>query len=296
VRLTPCAATCAGILLLLAAWPGSARPQDTTVLSPDASAAKAREVIQRAIRALGGPAYLGVKDATRTGRFSSFEHNGEVTGTIRLIVMVKMPDKERIEYIFRREFETYIPLPIDIPFHKTGSAFEVHNGEQGWTLAGGGVDEMSPEAFDRVLQQRKKDINLMFRTRLNDPDLVLRYTGQDTLDLKFVDWVEASGPDRFITRIAIDHSTHLPIHAVFLYRDRETGDPVQDDDSFSSYHLIQGVMTPMQISHDHNGWHVSQVFLEDVKYNTGLSDSLFTREALDQMWAKSGKGKGKGKD
>lgn len=296
MRVTARAATCAGILLLLAAGPGSALAQDTTVLAPDASAAKAREVIQRAIRALGGPAYLGVRDVTRTGRYSTFEHNGAVTGTIKVIDMVKMPDKESIEYIFRREFETYIPLPIDIPFHKTGSAFEVHNGNQGWTLAGGGVDEMPPEAFDRVLQQRKKNINLLFRLRLNDPDLVLRYTGQDTLDLKFVDWVEASTSDRFTVRIAIDHSTHLPVHAVFLFRDPESGDPVQDDDSFSNYRLIQGVMTPMQISHDHNGWHISQVFLEDVKYNTGLSDSLFTREALDQMWAKSGKGKGKGKE
>src|SRR5208282_1848573 len=94
-------------------------------------------------------------------------------------------------------------------------------------------------------------------------------------------------------RIAFDHSTHLPVHAVFLFRDPESGDPVQEDDDYSSYHLIQGVVTPLQISHDHNGYHVSQMFLEDVKYNTGLSDSLFTRESLEQLWAKSGKGKGK---
>ncbi len=253
-------------------------------------------MIQRAIRALGGPAYLGVRDVTRTGRYSTFEHNGAAMGPIKIVDMVKMPDKERIEYIFRREFETYIPLPIDIPFHKTGSAFEVHNGNQGWTLSGGGVDVMPPEAFDRVRQQHKKDIFLLFRSRLNEPDLIFRYTGQDTVNLKQVDWVEVSDADRFTVRIAIDHSTHLPVHAVFLFRDLESGDPVQEDDDYSSYHLIQGVVTPMQISHDHNGYHASQMFLEDVKYNTGLSDSLFTRESLEQLWAKSGKSKGKGKD
>jgi len=293
VRVAARTAACAGIFLLLAAWPGRARSQDTTVLAPDASAAKAREVIQRSIQALGGPAYLGVKDITRSGRYSTFEHSGAVTGTIKIIDIVKMPDKERIEYIFRREFETYIPLPLDIPFHKTGSAYELRNGENGWTLAGGGVEEMPPESLDRVREQRKKDINLLFRVRLNEPGMALRYTGQDTVELKFVDWVETSDADRFTTRIAIDRSTHLPIHAVFLFRDRETRDTVQDDDYFSSYHLIQGVVTPLQISHEHNGYHVSQVFLEDVKYNTGLSDSLFTRQALDELWAKSGKGKGK---
>jgi len=293
VRLGIRSVACAAILMFAAAWPGGARPQGTTVLAPDASAARAREVIHQAIRALGGPAYLGVKDMTRSGRFSTFEHNGAPRGTVKLIVMSKMPDKERIEYIFRREFETYIPLPIDIPFHKTGSAYEVHNGDQGWKLAGAGVEDITPEEFSRVEQQRKKNINILFRFRLNDPDLVLRYTGQDTVDLKLVDWIEASDTARFVTRIAVEHSSHLPIHATFLFRDSDSPEPVQEDDSFSSYHVIQGVATPLQTSHDHNGYHDSQVFLEDVKYNTGLSDALFTRQSLDELWAKSGKGKGK---
>jgi hypothetical protein len=111
------------------------------------------------------------------------------------------------------------------------------------------------------------------------------------VDLKFVDWVEASDADRFTTRIAIDHSTHLPLRAVFLYRDSDTGDPVEDRDYFSNYRPIQGVMTPMQIAHEHNGYQSSQMFFEEVKYNTGLDDSLFTREALDRLASKKGKGK-----
>jgi hypothetical protein len=274
------------VLLLI-----GARPQDTTVLAPDASAARAREVIQRAIQAMGGPAYLGVQDMTRTGRFSTFEHSGAARGTVRIVDLVKLPDKERIEYIYKTYFDAMIAV-----IHKTSSTFEVHNGDRGWTLTGGGVEEMPPDSIARVQEQRKKNINLLFRARLNEPDLVLRYTGQDTVDLKLVDWVEASDADRYTTRIAIDHATHLPVRAVFLFRDPDSRDPVQDDDYFSNYHPFQGIVTALQISHDHNGYHTSQVFLEDVKYNTGLSDSLFTRESLDQLWSKIGKGKSKGKD
>jgi hypothetical protein len=101
VRLAVRAAVCCGLIFCFAAWPRAARPQDTTVLAPDASAARAREVIQRAIQAMGGTAYLGVKDITRIGRYSTFEHNGESRGTVRITDMVKLPDKERIQYTYK---------------------------------------------------------------------------------------------------------------------------------------------------------------------------------------------------
>lgn len=295
MRVAVHAATCTAFLLLLAAWPGVARPQDTAVLAPEASAAKAREVIQRSIQALGGAAYLGVKDMTRTGRYTTFEHNGESRGTVRITDMVKLPDKERIEYNFKMYYGVDVPIPlifVDIPYpmSKSKSSFEVRNGDSGWILGSGGVIPLEADALAKVRLQRKKDINLLFRARLNEPEMVLRYTGQDVVDLKFVDWVEASDADRFVTRIAIDHSTHLPVRAIFLFRDSETGDPVEDHDYFSNYRPIQGVMTPMQIAHEHNGYQVSQMFFEEVKYNTGLDDSLFTQEALDHL-AKGGKGK-----
>ena len=37
------------------------------------------------------------------------------------------------------------------------------------------------------------------------------------------------------------------------------------------------------------------MFYEDVKYNTGLSDSMFTRQGVEELRAHSGKSK-KGKD
>ena len=279
---------CSGLCLALALCAAPARAQDTAVLAPDASAAKARELIQRSIRALGGPAYLGVKDLTRSGRYTAFEHSGAARGTIKITDVVKLPDKERIEYNFKMYYGVDAPIPllvVDIPFplSKTKSSFEVHNGDQGWILGAAGIVDMPADSLSHLREKRKKDLNLLFRERLNEPGLILRYSGQDVVDLKLVDWVEISDADRFTTRVAFDHSTHLPMRAVFLFRDPETGDPVEDHDYFSNYRLIQGVMTPMQIAHEHNGYQVSQLFFEDVKYNTGISDEMFTREGLEQL-------------
>ena len=50
-----------------------------------------------------------------------------------------------------------------------------------------------------------------------------------------------------------------------------------------------------QITRERNGIKIFQVFFDKCEYNTNLSDSLFTRESLDERWAKVGK-KEKGKD
>jgi hypothetical protein len=274
--------------LLLAPWTRAARSQGTTILAPDASNARAREVIQRSIQALGGPAYLGVRDYTRDARYAAFDHNGSPRGTVSIVTYSKYPDKERIEYIFKTYFDTYIPIPIiPMAIHKTKTAFEVHNGDGGWTAGGGGVEDLTPEAISLYQEARKKNINILLRLRLNDPDLILRYTGIDTLDLKQVEWVEISDADHYTTRIAFDHTTHLPVRATYLYRDPVTHDPYEDADLFSNYRAYQGIMTPMQTLRMRNGVNLTQLFIEDIKYNTGLSDSLFTRESLEQVAKKN---------
>ena len=297
MRLALHTAVLAGLACGIAAAPGPApaRAQDTAVLAPEASAAKAREIIQRAIQAMGGPAYLGVKDMTRIGRYTAFEHSGETRGTVRITDMVKLPDKERIEYTFKMYYGVDAPIPlifVDIPYpiSKTKSSFEVHNGDEGWVLGSGGTIHMEADALARMRLARKKDIHLLFRTRLNDPTLSFRYTGQEVVDLKWVEGIEITDAERFTTRIAFDHSTHLPLRSIFLYRDPDyDNQPTEDRDSYSLYHLIQGVVTAFQISHEHNGYRTSQMFYEEVKYNTGLDDSMFTRDALEHLGGKHGK-------
>ena len=57
-----------------------ARAQEDQYLMPEQSQAKAHDLINQAVEALGGSAYMSVKDVTCTGRISSSIIPGEVTG------------------------------------------------------------------------------------------------------------------------------------------------------------------------------------------------------------------------
>ena len=86
----------AGIALLLVL--PSARAQNPADIMPDASAAKAKAILQQAIDGLGGDAYLNVHNSECTGRFAQFQHSGEIGGYLQIREYRELPDKSRIEY------------------------------------------------------------------------------------------------------------------------------------------------------------------------------------------------------
>ncbi len=257
---------------LMAAAPPAAA-QDT--LLPEQSAAKAKGLIQQAIQALGGQAYLGVRDTTCSGRFAQFGHSGDLVGYEQFYDFVKLPDKDRTE------------------FSKKRNVIDVYNGNQGWTLDKGGIQDASAESVSDFQDGQKKDLDYLFRYRLNEEGMTFRYAGNDIVELKEVDWVEVVDRDRRTIRIALDRATHLPIRTIYITRDPTTHTRLEEVEYLSNYHPIQGVQTAFQVERERNGLKVFQVFLNECQYNTGLPDSLFTRASLEERWAHLSKGKKK---
>jgi outer membrane lipoprotein-sorting protein len=263
------------LVALLATRASLAWAQSPEVLLPEQSAAKAKALIQQAIQALGGPAYLGVRDIDCAARLSLFGHAGDLTGYETIRDLWKLPDKNRTEY------------------SKKGNIIEVFNGNQGWTLDKGGVQEAPAAAVDDFQETLKKDIDNLLRFRLNEEGMVFRYGGSDIVDLKQVDWVEIVDRDRRTFRLALDLSTHLPIRAVVITRNPTTRERTEELNYFSNYQPEQGVQTPFQITRERDGRRVYQVFFSGCQYNTGLPDELFGRASLEKRWSEVAKKKKK---
>ncbi len=274
------------LAVLAGACTAHAHAQSPDTLLPEQSEAKAKQVMRQAIQALGGPSYLGVKDSTCSGRMSSFEHSGTVTGTVKFVRSEKLPDKDRTEI----SYKTYTDVII-AELHKTNTTMEVHNGDKGWSLNAGGVEEWPPDALAANQEQRKRNINVLLRERLNEPGLVFRWAGLEMIDLHRVEWVEISDAEHHTIRVAFDEQTHLPSRLVYQTLDPETRERNEETEFFSNFHTVQGVGLPFQRARLRNGLKFFQVFYDDCKFNTGLSDDLFTRAALEERFAKTGKGK-----
>ena len=252
-----------------------AAAQAPQVLLPEQSAEKAKAIIQKTIQALGGPAYLGIRDITCSGRFAIFDRHGELGGYARFWDYTKLPDKNRTEY------------------YKQRNIIQVRTAEAGWDMDRGGVVEAPADDMDNYREGLKKDIDAIFRTRLNEEGMVFRYGGPDLVDLKQVDWVEIVDRDRRSFRIAIASATSLPIRAEITTRDRKTRERAVDTYYLSNYHPVQGVQTALQVARERNGRKFYQVFYDECQHNAGLADSFFTKESLEQRFAELNKGKKK---
>jgi hypothetical protein len=241
------------------------------VLMPEQSAAKAKQLIQEAIDALGGPAYLNVHDVTCTGKLSQFGHSGDLNGFETFIDYAVPPFKDRTENLPKRNL------------------IEVYNTDKGWVLDRGGVSEAAVSDLARFQEDVKVDIDNILRHRIHEPNMILRYAGPDVVDLREADWVELVDNENRTVRIAFARGTHLPIRKTVDTRNPNTQLRGEEVEYYSLYHPIDGIQTPFQITRERNGLKIYQVFFEKCHYNTNLSDSLFTKESLDERWAKVGK-------
>jgi hypothetical protein len=251
--------------------PRNATAQDDQFLMPEQSAAKAKQLLEEAIVALGGSTYLNVHDSTCTGRLGQFDHAGELTGFGHFIDYEVPPDKERQENLPKRNI------------------IEVYNGDKGWDLDRGGVSQAPQVDLIDFVEGNKKDLDNILRYRIHEPDMIFRYAGPDIVDLKQVDWVELVDSDNRTIRIAIAKATHLPIRKVVDTRDAKTRMKSEEIEYYSNYHPLEGIQTPFQITRERNGIKIFQVFFDKCAYNTNLSNSLFTRESLEERWGRVGK-------
>ncbi|HXM69034.1 MAG TPA: hypothetical protein VN911_20070, partial [Candidatus Acidoferrum sp.] len=77
--------------------PGPGIPSDQE------NARKARALLDQAIQALGGEAYLKIHDAEQEGRTYSFHHGQPTSNGVLFWRFVEYPDKERIEVTKERD-------------------------------------------------------------------------------------------------------------------------------------------------------------------------------------------------
>lgn len=262
-----------GIAIALAGLALSPRAiaQDEEILTPDQSSVKAKQILQQTIAGLGGAAYLDMKDITCEVRLSQFDHSGQVRGYEKILDIEQPPLKDRSENLPKRNI------------------IEVRNGDKGWDLDRGGVSEATITDVATYQEDMKKDIYNLLRYRIHEPGMIFRYAGPDVVDYQEVDWIELVDSENRTFRLAIARNTHLPVRKVVDTRDANTRMRSEEIEYYSNYHPIVGIQTPFQITRERNGIKVYQAFFDKFEYNTGVSDSLFTKESLDERWAKIGK-------
>jgi outer membrane lipoprotein-sorting protein len=228
-----------------------------TAPSADDTETRGRKMLKEAIAALGGDAYLSAKDFTLSGRFYQIYHS-VTSGAAVFVDYIKYPDKERQEIGKKKE------------------SIIIYNGDQGWDIDYRAVRAMTFEQMESYHRDQRYSLDRILRFDLKANKYRIYYDGSDLIEATKYDMVTLEDANRERMSILLNSRTHLPEALRYRLVDPKTGGVDRMESWYGNFQLVEGIMTPFHRERIRNGERISETFVNSMKYNSGLSDSLFT--------------------
>jgi len=221
------------------------------------NAAKAKSIIDEGIKALGGQAYLTIRDRETQGRGYGF-HSGRPTGAGGLFWSFwEFPDKERVELTKERDIA------------------ELYVGNKAWEITFKGPHAIEQKDLDDYLRRRRYSLDTVLRTWVNDPGVVLLFEGNAIAAQHPALRVTLVNSKNESVTLFFDTDTHLPVKKSFEWRDPVDRQKNLEEEIYENYRQISGVMAPYNVTRYFNGDMTSQRFLNSVTINQGLDQAMF---------------------
>jgi hypothetical protein len=239
--------------------PAPAQPTAQRAPIPETpNSRKAREVLDRMIQALGGDAYLTFQDMEQVGRTYRFYRGVPVGTGARYWRFWKWPDKDRIELTKQRD------------------VIYVRNGDTGWEITYKGTRLEDPHDLAEYLRIRHYSLEQVIRRWLCEPGVALFYEGGGIIEQKPVEKVTIMNAQNEAATLHIHANSFLPVKKIYSLRDPKTREINEEAEVYDNWRPLQGIQTAHSYTRFYNGEMAGQRFIESVKYNVGLPDSMFT--------------------
>ena len=261
------------VTALMLAWPlaavaASEPAQVGAAQNGDDAAAKnaqqARAALDRMVQALGGQAWLDMKNQEREGFIAAFFHGNPDAGTTLYYEFHQWPDHDR----------------VDVTKHR--DVVEFYLGNEGWEVTYRGKKPMDKELLDDFIRRRDHSIETAIKVWLKDPNTILVYEGQHLVERKLGEQVTLISADNESITILMDTQSHLPLERIFQWRDPLYKDKNTDSEEYDDYHTMDGFPTPFSITRFKNGEMWRQYYIKKVTFNQALPGDFWSVDAADR--------------
>lgn len=270
------------ILLLASAVAQTSAPTVKPAAPEGENGKKARELIDQTVQALGGQAYLTTQNRVEEGRWYALHHGGSRGPGVQYRQFNRFPDQDRLEILARGN--VFVPIPmfgsIDVIVvgrqkKNTNDLVVIHNGDKGYEISNKGTAAQDEKDLTAYLRRRRHSLEQVLRKWINDPTMQYFSDGMAIVDGKPTDLVTLLNSQNDSVSVYLDQNTHLPLKTSFSWRDPEDKQRNVEEEIYDNYRLVQGVMTPHSIARTFNGETSHQRFINTVRYNLALPDSMF---------------------
>jgi hypothetical protein len=251
--------------LLLAAAAGLALAQ-TPALPLAPSQIKGKQMIDKAIVALGDSAFQHMHSVTTYGRIYGFFHD-KLSGLDLARTYREYDDelptkglgvKER-QVLGKKQDYSYLYLP-----------------DQAFDITFRGARPIPDESWQKYVRGTQNDIIYILRFRLKEPGLQFDYIGSDVFLSNHVEVVEVSDSHDITIRVYFDHNSMLPIRQTYTWLDPATHERNEEVTIYDKWRNAGfGVMWPFSIERERNGYKTYQSFCDSVEVDKALPAKIF---------------------
>jgi hypothetical protein len=228
------------------------------------NSAQARAALDAMVQALGGQAWLTMKNQMRQGKVAAFFHGQPSGGATEYWETHAWPDQDRIEYSKHRD------------------VVQFYSGATGTEVTYKGKAPLPQEQVDDWLRRRDHSIETVVKTWLIDPRTILIYDGRRLAENRLANQVTLISAENETVTIQMDVETHLPLRRTFEWRDPVYKDRNTDAEEYDDYHSIDGIQTPFTITRYKNDDMIRQYYLLHVAYNQPLDPDFWSVDAAER--------------
>jgi len=243
--------------------PAATQGAEQTGEGPEAAknADKARAALNAMVQALGGQAWLNIKNSERDGHFAAFFHGNPDLGTEQFYMFHQWPDHDRIEYTKHRD---------DVQFFI---------GSQGWEVTYKGKKALPKDQLDNFLRDRAHSIETAVKVWMKDPKTILVYEGPRMVERHLGIQVSLIAASNEAITLVMDNDTHLPLRREYQFRDPVYHDLDTEVEEYDNYHTVDGFPTAFRLTRIKNDETTQQLYLDRAKYNQELPPDFWDVDA-----------------
>ncbi|HXH50326.1 MAG TPA: hypothetical protein VNM47_13370 [Terriglobia bacterium] len=239
---------------LLSAQQAPAQTSSTAL--PSRISPKAQQLLDQAIQALGGPAFMNYKNISSSGRVFGFTR-GEMAGVQPYKSIYEPPDKRRFSY------------------GKSKPVTLINNGDEAWELDQYGLVHQLPEQVRQWKIANHYSLDNLLRSIVKESGVLVLDHGVDFIANQPAYVIDITDAQNVQLHLYLRKDNYLPLRVTYRVQNSRTQDWDDYVDDYSDYQRFDGIMTPMNIGRSLNGERIGAVYRNKASYNVTIPTNYF---------------------
>ncbi len=222
-------------------------------LSAQTRQERAKQLLEQCLEAMGGDAFLDVRNMVQKGRAYSFRRQN-------LRGLAVMSIFTRFDPMRESDDPDWLPVSRREVYTEKGDYYVLFQNGKGWEVTFRGARPLPEDSLLRYRESTRRDIFYILRYRLDEPGMYYYYAGTEIIDNVPTHAIEIVDGQGDAVTVYLRMSDNLPVQQVYIRRDPKTRIPYEEKSLFSKYRKVGRVAVPWNIQRQRDDSKIFELF------------------------------------